>query len=232
MDPRDRMFRPSIQRKIVSIALGLIVLMVVTSVLSIVLSAKVSHLLDELTNRYIPAYGHLARTNIRSLERSLAMRRMMITKMQAPEDVETYGRVQKAYEAAGVEVEREANAARQHILAIIADESTPSDVAGLTRIETRIDTALSDLRVHLDRQNALLQSHLERREVDKARIVLDQVDVLRDEFMGKIETIRADMLKQVYASATTVIANQRQTIIISAIVTALAAAIGLSLIHI
>ncbi len=228
MAARDRMFRPSIQRKIVSIALGLIVLMVITSVLSIVLSARVSHLLDELTNRYIPAYGNLARTNIRSLERSLAMRRMMITKMQAPDDLETYGRVLKAYEAAGAEVEREANAARQHILAIIADESTPSDVAGLTRIETRIDAALTDLRVHLDRQNAILQSHLERREVDKARVVLDQVDALRDEFMGRIEGIRADMLTQVYASAKTVMANQQRTILISAIVTGLAAAIGLA----
>jgi len=228
MDKPDRMFRPSIQRKIVSIALGLIVLMVVTSVLSIVLSAKVSHLLDELTNRYIPAYGHLARTNIRSLERSLAMRRMMITKMQAPDDLEAYSRQLKAYEAAGVEVEREAGAARQLILAIIADESTPSDVAGLTRIETRIDTALRDLRTHLDRQNAVLQQHLDRREVDKARAVLDQVDVLRDEFMEKIETIRADMLKQVYASASTVVGNQQRTIIISAIVTGLAAAIGLA----
>jgi hypothetical protein len=42
------MFRPSIEDKIVSIATGLIVLMVITSILSILLGAQVSRLLDEL----------------------------------------------------------------------------------------------------------------------------------------------------------------------------------------
>ncbi len=62
------MFRTSIRRKIVGIAMGLVVLMVATSVLSMVMASKVGHLLDELSNKYIPAYGHLARANIRSLE--------------------------------------------------------------------------------------------------------------------------------------------------------------------
>jgi adenylate cyclase len=37
------------------------------------MSQTTHHLLDELTSRYIPAYGHLARTNIRTLERALAV---------------------------------------------------------------------------------------------------------------------------------------------------------------
>src|SRR5689334_12497155 len=78
------MFRKSIKQKIIGIAAGLIILTVITSALSMVLAGRVGHLLDELTNRYIPAYGHLARVNIRSLERSLAMRRMMGTKIMQP----------------------------------------------------------------------------------------------------------------------------------------------------
>jgi hypothetical protein len=39
----------------------LFILMVATSVLSMVMASKVGHLLDELSNKYIPAYGHLAR---------------------------------------------------------------------------------------------------------------------------------------------------------------------------
>ena len=80
------MFRPSIQRKIVGIAIGLIVLMVVTSALSIVMSDTVHLLLDELSGKYIPAYGNLARANIRSLERSIALRQMVIAKMLVPPD--------------------------------------------------------------------------------------------------------------------------------------------------
>src|SRR6202000_3517784 len=80
------MFRKSIRQKIVGIAAGLIVLAVITSALSIVLAERVGHLLDELSNRYIPAYAHLARLNIRSMEHSLALRRMAMAKMQTPPD--------------------------------------------------------------------------------------------------------------------------------------------------
>ena len=84
------LFNQSIRRKIVGIALGLIVLMLVTSILSMVMSSQVGVLLDELTNRYIPAYGDLARANIRSLERALALRRVVMTKMQSPSDEDAY----------------------------------------------------------------------------------------------------------------------------------------------
>jgi hypothetical protein len=49
------MFRRSIKQKIVGIAAGLIVLAVITSSLSMIMAARVGHLLDELTNRYVPA---------------------------------------------------------------------------------------------------------------------------------------------------------------------------------
>ncbi len=78
------MFRRSIKQKIVGIAAGLIVLAVISSILSMVMAARVGHLLDELTHRYVPAYGNLARTNIHSLERSLALRQMIIAKMENP----------------------------------------------------------------------------------------------------------------------------------------------------
>jgi adenylate cyclase len=73
------MFRRSIRRKIVGTALGVVVLMVATSILSTIMAGKAGHLPDELSNKYIPAYSHLARANVRSLERALALRRMVRT---------------------------------------------------------------------------------------------------------------------------------------------------------
>ena len=48
------MFSQSIRRKIVGIALGLVVLMIATSILSTLMANRVGHLLDELTNKYVP----------------------------------------------------------------------------------------------------------------------------------------------------------------------------------
>ena len=128
------LFNQSIRRKIVGIALGLIVLMLVTAILSMVMSSQVGVLLDELTDRYIPAYGHLARANIRSLERSVALRRMVMMKMQAPSEEEAYAARLREFEEADRKIDEEGEAARTHINAIIDDKRTPSDNAGLARI--------------------------------------------------------------------------------------------------
>jgi class 3 adenylate cyclase len=221
------MIRQSIKRQIVSIAVGLVVLMVITSVLSMVMARRVGHLLDELTTRYIPAYANLARMNVRSLERALALRRMVIAKMQAQPDEAGYAERFRIFEAKGLEVEQEAAAARKLIIAIIEDVTTPSDNAALARIESRIDTATSDLRGHLNDETAQMLPLLDARDFVEARRALARVDAFRDEFNQKIDTIRADMLAQLHASAATVMRDQQRAILVSAIVTALAAILGL-----
>lgn len=220
------LFSQSIRRKIVGVALALIILMVVTSALSMFMSAQVGRLLDELTTRYIPAYGDLARANIRSLERALALRRMVIAKMQVPPDDAAYKSRLDAFVAKDGEVERETSAARKLINEIIADKNTPSDNAALARIDARIEIAVADLRRELAAEDGKLMDALNAGRFDEARSILAHVDDLRDQFVLKIEAVRADMLAQVIAASTTVIGNQRQAILVSAIVTALAAAVG------
>lgn len=220
-------FNQSIRRKIVGIALGLIILMVITSILSMVMSSQVGVLLDELTNRYIPAYGHLARANIRSLERALALRRMMIAKMQTPVDEVAYAARLRNYQETDRQVEEEAEAARKLINAIIDDVRTPSDNAALARIETRIETAVTELRRELDEEQTRLLRQIDEKDAAGARTSLDHVDALRDAFTQKIDAARADMLTQVFASTSRVIRHQQQAIVVSAVVTVLAAIIGL-----
>ncbi len=221
------LFSQSIRRKIVGIALGLIVLMVVTSILSMVMSSQVGILLDELTNRYIPAYGHLAQANVRSLERALALRRMVIAKMQTPPDDAGYAARLTTFQEADQQVEAEAEAARKLIIAIIDDPRTPSDNAALARIETRIENAVTELRRELEDEHKRLFQEMDARQMVEARSTMLRVDALRDQFTQKIDAIRSDMLAQVFFSTAQVIRHQQQAIIISGIVTLLAAVIGL-----
>ena len=207
--------------------MGLVILMVATSVLSMVMASKVGHLLDELSNKYIPAYAHLARANIRSLERSLAMRRMVIAKMQNPPDEASFTERLQIYQQTQNKVEEEGDAARKLIASIIDDVSTPSDNVALTRIDTNIDNAVNELHRHLDRENAQLMSQLEAKDFVEARNTLTRTDQARDEFNQRIDQIRADMLAQVNASASVVLRNQQHAILITIVVTALAAALGL-----
>jgi class 3 adenylate cyclase len=220
------MFRKSIKQKIVGIAAGLIVLAVITSALSMVMAARVGHLLNELTNRYVPAYGDLARANVRSLERGLAVRQMIIAKMENPPDLAAYAAHLKTFQAVDPEIDREAQAARKQIAAILDDPSTPSDDAALGRLDDRIDTAVTDLRQRLNQQDAMLLKQLDAGNFEQAKLTLAGSDALRKEFDRKVDGIRADMLNQVHASAATVIREQQGTIWISAIVTGVAAVLG------
>jgi len=222
------MFSQTIRRKIVGIALGLVILMVVTSALSMLMARRVAHLLDELTNKYIPAYGHLARVNVRSLERALALRRMVIAKMQKPPDDAGYAERLQLYKDKAREVDGEAGAARRLIVSIIDDVSTPSDNVALARIDDRIDGAVNDLRRHLNEESIQLIAQLEAGDFIEARRTLRRADALRDEFNQKIDAIRADMLAQVVVSASVVMRDQQRLVLITIIVTAIAAILGLT----
>src|ERR1700676_4499521 len=120
--------------------------MAATSVLSMVMVGRVGHLLDELTARYIPANAHLTRANILSLERALALRRMVIAKMQEPPDETGYKFQKQLYDAKDAEVDSEGQAARKLINAIIDATSTPEDTAG-RKLRAKLTMGLSMTRV-------------------------------------------------------------------------------------
>jgi adenylate cyclase len=221
------MIKQSIRRRIVAIAVGLIVLMVAISLLSMLMVGRVGHLLDELTTRYIPANAHLTRINILSLERTLALRRMVIARMQEPPDEMGFKLRKQIYDAKDAEVDNEAQAARTLINAIIDDTSTPSDNAALARIESRIDSLVSETRRYLKQESGQLLSELDTRDFAAVRRSLALVDAQRDEFNEKLEAIRGDMVKASYGAIATIRSEQTQAVLTSAIVTLLAAIIGL-----
>ncbi|WP_079587897.1 MULTISPECIES: adenylate/guanylate cyclase domain-containing protein [Bradyrhizobium] len=201
--------------------------MAITSVLSTVMTRKIAHQLDEFSSKYVEAYGHLARMNVRSLEQSLALQRMVIAKMQSPPDNAGFADRQKIYEAKGLEIEQEAQAARSLINAIIEDTSTESDNARLGRIDDRIEHVNGDLRRYLSEEYKRLLSPLEAGNFPEVRSILARSDTFRDEFNQKVEEIRTDMLAQVRGDSVVTMRDQQTAITISAILTGLAAILGL-----
>ena len=221
------MLRPTIRKRILAIAIGLIVLMAVTSVLSTLMTRKVAHQLDQLSTKYVEAYGHLARMNIRSLEQALALRRMVIAKMQSPPDEAGFAERQRTYEAKGQEIDEEAKAARQLINAIIDDTSTESDNARLGRIDNRIENTNGDLRRYMREEYLRLLPLLQAGKLAEAQTIVARADTLRDAFNQKVEEIRKDMLAQVRVDAVVTMRDQQKAIVISMILTVLAAILGL-----
>ena len=152
---------------------------------------------------------------------------MVIAKMESPPDEAAYATRLRIFQELEPQVDQEVNAARKLINSIIADPSTPSDNVALARIETRIEDAMTDLRHQLSEESAALgelkargtSPGLEPRWCESIRCAMSST--------GGSSSIRADMLSQVFASTSTVIRDQRQAIVISVVVTILAAMLGL-----
>ena len=201
--------------------------MVATSVLSMIMVGRVGHLLDELTARYIPADAHLTRINILSLERALELRRMVIAKMQEPPDEAGYKLRKQLYDTMDAEVDSETHAARTLLNAIIDDTSTPSDNAALGRIDSRIDSLVSESRSNLKEVAGELLLQLDARDFAAVRRSLARADALRDQLDEKITAVRTEMMKTSYGAIATIRSEQSQAVVIAAIATALAAIVGL-----
>ncbi len=221
------MIRLSIRRKIMGIAIVLIVLMAVTAVLSMVSVMQVGDRLEELTQSYIPAYGDLARANIRSVERGLALRRMVIEKMRSPSSGDRFAAIHSMFDAKGIEGEREAQAARALIHGLIEKKNAFGDATALARLESRIDSVIGDARRHLNDEIGRLLPLLDTGDAKAIDDSLVRVDTLRDEMNQKMDAIRADMFALLRTDADSTIRKQSQVVMIAAVLTVLAAILGL-----
>ncbi|MBX5212589.1 adenylate/guanylate cyclase domain-containing protein [Rhizobium sp. NZLR11] len=221
------MIKPSIRRRIVSIVVGLTILMVATSVLSMVMVGRVGRLLDELKARYNPVNAHLTRIETLSLERALTLRRLVIAKLQHPPDEEAFTARKQLFEAKAAEVDQEAQSARQLINEMIADPRVASDKVGLARIESRIEGLMSDGRLLLTQANDALFAALDSRDFAEVATLLTRVDLLRDELSQRIDALREAMAGESDRAIETIKAQQSEAVVISAIATVLAALVGL-----
>ncbi len=221
------MIRLSIRRKIMSIAVALIVLMAITAVLSMVSVMQVGERLEELTRSYIPAYGNLARANIRSVERGLALRRMVIEKMKPSSNADRFAALSNAFDAKAAEGIQEAQAALALIHGLIERKNAFGDTTALVRLESRIGSAVGDTRRHLNSEIERLLPLLDTGDDKAIDESLERVDALRDEMNQKMDAIRADMFALLVADAELTTRKQNQVMIIAALLTLLAAILGL-----
>jgi class 3 adenylate cyclase len=219
--------RLSIRRKIMGIAVALIVLMTITAILTMVLVLQVGTRIEDLTQSYIPAYGHLARANIRSLERALSLRRIIIEKIQSPTNDAQYKALRDSYEDQADRVEQEILAARALLRGLIEKGATFGDTATLSQLDSRLDALNNDSRRRLTAEIKRLLAVLDSGDSKAIAEERDRVDELRDELDQKLDSVRADMLALLRKDADMTVRKQNQVMLISVALTLLAAVLGL-----
>ena len=221
------MIRLSIRRKIIAIALILIILMTIAALLSMALVMQVSGRLEDLTQSYVPAYGALARAEIHSLERAVALRRMVIEKNKSPANDEKFAALRKSFETSGAAVDRETKAARALIDALIAKGSKFGDTSALVRLDTRLVDLVDDTRVHLNEEIERLLPLLGGADQKAVADSVDRVDALRDELDRQLDAVRTNMIELLQADSAATARKQQTVTLVAIVLTVLAAALGL-----
>src|SRR5262249_14974942 len=200
--------------------------MAVAALLSMALIVQVTGRLEDLTQSYVPAYGSLARANIRTLEQAVALRRMVIQKMQTPADDEQFVAARKMFEASAKAVDAETQTARALLDGLIARGPEFGDAPTWVRLDTRLVDLMNDTHRRLDEEIARLLPLLNGGDHEAMADELERVDLLRDEFDSKLDAIRADMLKLLQADSAATVRKQQTVMVIAVVLTVLAATLG------
>jgi len=103
-----------------------------------------------------------------------------------------------------------------------------SDTIALTRVETLLDTILTDDRRYLAAETKRLLSSLDSGNSEEIAAGLERVEGLRDELSRKMSAIRSQMLTLVQASTATTLRKQRELMLVATALTALATILGLA----
>lgn len=220
------MIRQSIRRKILAITLVLIVLMGLASIISLLLVRKVDQHFDRITGDYLPAYGHLAQANIRSLERAVYLRRMVIEKSSPGMDVQ-YDSLKQAFVERGKTVEAEIAETRAHVQAMIASRKGFDDADALASIDKRLDDWLNGERPALNRAQTNLLEGLEQKRARFDSQKMLEIDAIRDKLNKKIDVVRNDLLELININTQQTMQAQKWVSHISLAITVIAGLIGL-----
>ncbi|HEY0220505.1 MAG TPA: adenylate/guanylate cyclase domain-containing protein [Afipia sp.] len=208
------------------IAVCLIVLMAGVSIMSMYMVNRGGQQLQRLTEDYVPSYGNLARANVYSVERGLALRNMIIDKLEFAGDGERFKHHREIFDARGAAFEKEVQSARAHIKSLLENSRTIENSVALTRIQSQLDTAVDDHRRLLNREIARLLPTIDTTDPKIADETLSRVDELRETLNTKLDEIRTSMMSLVREGGDDNIKNQKDVMIIVAILTALAALLG------
>ena len=216
------------------ISVGVKIFGVVTVLLILVGSAawynaltaeNVQSLIVDVHDTYVPAYGSLARANLRSVEEGLFARRMVIAKLQSPDDKDGYAKLKQLATEKSQEADAEFAAARQIIGGEIADPASLENKLELTRLDVRLEF-LQSRHKDYDAVLAALEAALDKGDAAEEKRRLDELDRQRDDLNAQTDTARREMLALLGAATQMAADKQARAVWIGLTLLGLALALG------
>ena len=219
--------RFTIGLKIFGIAVGLLILMAAVALLSMRMTRIVDDQLVIIDQNYFPAYVALAQANIRSVEQSAYLRRLLLAAEQSDDAAKVDDLRQRVAEAGKASDELIASA-RGHINDQIADPLDFDDNVALARLDVRIEALQEERRRYEAVVSKLLAATEAHRQAQVGEL-LTELDDWRDDFDRKIDAARSEMRRLAGAAIVGTRAYQRRVVEIGLVLLAIAGLLGITI---
>jgi class 3 adenylate cyclase len=219
--------RYTIGFKIFAIAAGLLILMAGATLLMVQMSRDLGNELQFFADTYLPSYAAIARANVRSLERALVLRRLVIASADAAATPERRQALREQFSNLGRQGEEEIALARAKLAKRLERPGGYDDVVAVARLDTRLGELNEEQRGRYEELISKLLDALERRDDAQVRPLLATVDELRDDFNQDLDGVRRDMLQVVTHAEAETHRRQQRVVWVSVLVTAIAGLLGL-----
>ena len=213
--------------KIFGIAVGLLILMAAAALLSLRMTRTVDSQLAIIDQNYFPAYVALAQANIRSVEESAYVRRLLLAIAEPGDNAAKLDQLRQQVATTGKTSDELIADARRYINRQIADPLDFDDNIALARLDDKIE----DLQEERRRYEGVLGKLLGAAEAGNKPVageLLGELDDLRDDFDRKIDAARNEMRRLAGAAVIGTRAYQRRVVTIGVALLAIATLLGLT----
>jgi adenylate cyclase len=215
----------SVGVKIFGVVMVLLILVGSAAWYNALTAQSVQSLIVDVHDTYVPAYSSLARANLRSVEEGLFARRMVIAKLQSPDDKDGYAKLKQLATEKSQEADAEFAAARQIIGGEIADPASLENKPELTRLDVRLEF-LQSRHKDYDAVLAALEAALDKGDAAEEKRRLDELDRQRDDLNAQTDTARSEMLALLGAATKMASDRQAWAVQIGLVLLALALVLG------
>jgi class 3 adenylate cyclase len=213
--------------KIFGIAVGLLILMAAVALLSMRMTRTVDGQLAIIDQNYFPAYVALAQANIRSVEQSANVRRLLLAIAERPANPASVDGLRQRVASTGKASDDEIASARMHINRQIADPLDFDDNIALARLDDRIE-ALQEERGRYQSVLVRLLAAAAAGHQEQVGELLAELDGWRDDFDSKIDAARSEMRRLASAAIVGTRVYQQRVVAIGVALLAIAAALGVT----
>src|ERR1700757_4605759 len=211
--------------KVFGIAVGLLILMAAAALLSMRMTRTVDGQLAIIDQNYFPAYVALAQANIRSVEESAFIRRLLLA-IERRDDAAKLDQLRQQVSTTGKTSDDRIADARQYINRQIADPLDFDANIALARLDEKI-AVVQEERQHYESVLGKLLTAAEAGDKPLTTELLGELDEWRDDFDRKIDAARSEMRRLAGAAIVGTRAYQRRVVAIGIALLALAALLGI-----